>query len=307
MSVEVAMKSLLRLPFCACCFLLILLSAPLLAQKGGGSGGARSGGVMPNSRPGVGAFPNNGENGKPIANCDGIDTCPSGSTPRPLPATPTNDDHACFLTPIAGIHSPTVSVIRLEVPDKARSEHDKACSALDEKKYPEAEKHLKKAIDVYSDYTAAWVLLAQVQELEQKNSDAAESCNRALKIDSGYAPAYLCLAHLAVGERKWTQVEELTTHLLRLNPINASNAYYYNALAYFHLHQLSSAETSALRGIEDNTKDHQPRLHLLLAEIYEKKGDRSSEISELQEYLKRDPHGVEAAEVSTRLKAIEKP
>lgn len=300
------MKSFLRLPFCACCFLLVVLSAPLLAQKGGGSGG-RGGGVIPNAGPGPGAFPNNGSNGKPIAGCDGIDTCPAGTTPRPLPATPTNDDHACFLTPIAGIHSPTVSVTRLEVPDKARGEHDKACSALDEKKYPEAEKHLKKAIDVYSDYTAAWVLLAQVQELEQKNSDAAESCNRALKIDSSYAPAYLCLAHLAVGEKNWTRVEELTNHLLRLHPINASNAYYYNALAYFHLRQLSTAEASALLGIEDNAKDHQPRLHLLLAEIYEKKGDRSSEISELQEYLKRDPHGAEAAEVSTRLKTIEKP
>lgn len=296
------MKSLLSLPFCACCLLLILLSAPLLAQKGGG----RSGGVSPNSRTGPGAFPNNGENGKPIAGCDGIDTCPAGSTPRPLPATPTNDDHACFLTPIAGIHSPTVSVVRLEVPDKARGEYDKACSAVDQKKYPEAEERLKKAIDDYSAYTAAWVLLGQVQELERRNSDAAESCNRAITIDSSYPPAYLCLAHLAVGERNWARVEELTTHLLRLHPINASNAYYYNALAYFHLRQLSSAETSALRGIEDNAKDHQPRLHLLLADIYEKKGDRSSEISELQEYLKRDPHGVDAAQVNTRLKAIEK-
>lgn len=303
------MKSLL------CCFLLIMLSASLLAQKGGsGSGGGGGGAPKGGTNPGPSSAPivNNGStpvyapNGLPFANCDGITTCTT-TTARPLPATPIQDDHACFLTPVAGIHSPTVSVIRLKVPGNAKGEYDKACSKLDHKDYPEAEDHLKRAIGLYPAYAAAWVLLGQVQELEQKNNDAAESCNRALRIDSSYAPAYLCLTDLAAGDKKWDQVEELTNHLLQLHPMNASNAWYYNGLAYYHLDRLSQAEASALRGIEDNKNAHQPLLHLLLARIYEKKGDRSSEISELHQYLKRRPHGVDAAQVNTRLKAIEKP
>ena len=297
------MKFLRKVPFCAFCSLLIVFSAPLLAQRNAApskSGSAAAGSSM------TGYGPYTPANGFAFANCDGVWSCPV-STPRPMPATPLQDDHVCFLTPIAGIHTPTVIVIRLEVPDKARSEYEKACSALNHRKYPEAEEHLLKAINFCPSYGAAWVLLAQVQELEQKTSDAAGSCNRALKIDSNYAPAYLCLAHLAAGEKKWDQVAELTNHLFELHPINASNAWYYNALAYFHLDRLSMAEASALRGIEENRKDHQPLLHLLLARIYEETGNRSSEISELHEYLKRDPHTVDAAMVSKRLALIEKP
>lgn len=294
------MKFLSRLPFLALCF-LIVSSVSLLAQRSAApSKSATAGSSM------TGYGPYTPANGFPFANCDGVWSCPV-STPRPMPATPLQDDHVCFLTPIAGIHTPTVSVIRLEVPDKARSEYEKACSALNHRKYPEAEEHLLKAINFCPSYGAAWVLLAQVQELEQKTSDAAESCNRALKIDSSYAAAYLCLAHLAAGEKKWDQVMELTNHLFQLHPINASNAWYYKALASFHLHQLSTAEASALRGIEDNRKDHQPLLHLLLARIYEETGNRSSEIAELHEYLKRDPHAVDAAVINNRLALIDKP
>lgn len=293
-----------RLPFLAFCFLLVF-STPLLAQRTAGPSRSVSAGsgMAPNATP---YGPYTPANGFLFANCDGVWSCPT-STPRPMPATPLQDDQACFLTPIAGIHSPTVSVIRLEVPEKARNEYGKACAALNHKKYAEAEEHLQKGINLYPSYSAAWVLLAQAQELEQKTSDAAQSCDRAMKIDSSYAPAFLCLAHLAAGEKKWDQVEELTNRLLQLHPLNASNAWYYNALAYLHLDQLSAAESSALRGIEDNRKDHQPRLHLLLARIYEMKGDHSAEASELQEYLKRDPHSVDGEEVSNKLKAIDKP
>lgn len=296
------MKFLRKIPFCALCFLLIVFSAPLLAQRSAAP--SKSAGTVGSPMTGYGPY--TPANGFLFANCDGVWSCPV-STPRPMPATPLQDDHVCFFAPIAGIRASTVSVIRLEVPDKARSEYEKACSSLNRKKYPEAEEHLLKAINFCPSYGAAWVLLAQVQELRQKTTDAAESCNRALKIDSNYAPAYLCLAHLAAGEKKWDQVAQLTDHLLQLHPMNASNAWYYNALASFHLHQLSTAEASAVRGIEDNTKDHQPLLHLLLARIYEETGNRSSEISELHEYLRRDPHTVDAAAISNRLAVIDKP
>lgn len=237
--------------------------------------------------------------------CEGTMSCPS-TTPRPMPATPTHQEPTCFLPPVEGIRSPTVSVIRLEVPAKASREYEKACSDVRHKKYVKAEEHLQKAVNIYSAYTAAWVLLGQMQDSRQKPDEAAESCNRARRIDSSYAPSYLCLAYLDATENKWNELAEITSHLLQLHPINASAAYYYSALAYLRLNNLSSAENSALRGVGDTQKSHQPELHLLLAQIYERRGDRDAEIAQLQEYLKRAPHGNQAAQVNAALRTIAK-
>ena len=224
-----------------------------------------------------------------------------------MPATPIKDDPDCFLVPAAGIHSPTVSLTRLEVPQKAKQEHEKACSALKHKNFSEAEEHLLKALNLYPDYAGAWVLLGQIQELEHKSNDAAQSCGRAHNIDVTYAPAYLCLAYLLAEDKKWEQLRQLTESLLRLHPIYATNAYYYNALAYVNLDKLSAAEISARRGIADSKEHHQPHLHLVLAQIYEKAGQRQLEIDELHEYLKCAPHGNDVENVNNALKIIENP
>jgi hypothetical protein len=300
-----------RIP-CLLFFLLAVVSLPALGQKGGGGGGSHGGGGGAGGKGGApvsgsgaigapvsGSAGNSRTNPWPIGTC-GVDL----SCTQKLPATPTQDDPTCFLTPIQGIQSPTVSVTLLQVPQKAREEYAQACDKLQHKKYAAAEKHLEKAVDLYSGYAAAWVLLGQVQEVEHKTNEASESCNRAMKIDSNYAPPYLCLAHLIAAQGKWKDLSELSGRLLALHPLHASSAYYYNALASFYLNNLASAETTALRGTEDSKQFHRPELHLLLADIYEKKGDRVAEVSQLREYLKRDPHGVAAAQVNKTLKLM---
>lgn len=302
------MQSLPR-KFLKLAFVIFVLSLPIFSQRGGKGGGPPKGGGSGNvPAPGVpaGSAPGspNFSPGTPYPGfCADTLGCPPVN-PRPPSVSPTQDSPTCFLPPVDGIHSSTVSVGRLEVPGKAEHEYHSACSALQHKKYASAEEHLNRAIDVYPAYTAAWVLLGQVQELERKKDNATESCSRAMRIDSTYPSSYLCLAHLMTAKEDWAEVEDLTNRLLQLHPVNASNAYYYNALAYFHLNQLSSAETSALRGVEDTRQLHQPRLHLLLARIYEKKGDRSQEIAQLREFLKRAPHSEDATQASNALKAI---
>lgn len=291
------------------CLFFLVSSEPLVAQRsndGGDNHGQNSGNGLP-AKSALGY----GMSGydpwiASVATCTDAWACPL-STQRPMPATPINDDPDCFLPPVAGIHSPTVSLTRLEVPQKARQELEKACSALKHRKFSEAEEHLLKAVNLYPDYAGAWVLLGQIQELEQKSSDAAESCNRAHKIDASYPPAYLCMAYLQTADKKWEQLRQLTESLLQLHPIYATNVYYYNALAYLNLGNLAAAEASARRGIADSKEHHQPHLHLVLSQVYERAGSRQSEIDELHEYLKCSPHGNDVENVNKVLKRIENP
>jgi len=79
------------------------------------------------------------------------------------------DSESCNSWTESGVHSPTVSAKRLAVPNKATSEYQKACGAFKGKRFMDAEEHLRKAIEAYPDYPAAWVVLGQVLESENKS------------------------------------------------------------------------------------------------------------------------------------------
>ena len=56
----------------------------------------------------------------------------------------------------------------------------------------EAEKHLRKATEIYPNYAAGWVMLGQILETRQQSAGAREACSRASGSDSNHLPAYLC-------------------------------------------------------------------------------------------------------------------
>jgi predicted Zn-dependent protease len=122
---------------------------------------------------------------------------------------------------------------------------------------------LRKAVKQWPKDSAAWVVLGQVLEAQQKTDEAYGACSQPLATDSNYLPAYLCLADISAHSENWNKVL-----------------------------QLSNAD---------------PRVHFLLAQIYEAKGDRESEAAQLREYLKyaSDPNDV--AMVKRYLSELEKP
>ena len=115
-----------------------------------------------------------------------------------------------------------------------------------------------------------------------------------MAIESNYLPAYLCLADISARAQDWHRVLSLSTHALALNSTAVAVSYDYNAAANLHLHNLFEAEKSALRAAEIDKSNIDPRVHFLLAQIYEAKGDRISEATQLHEYLKyaNDPNDV---------------
>ncbi len=194
---------------------------------------------------------------------------------------------ACFLPPLAGIHTPTVKVSALATQAKASPEYAKACRAMADKKFDLAEKQLRKAVQKYAEYSAMWVLLGQVQEKHDETAQARESCLHASKVDPTFVPAYLCLADVAARSQDWNEVLKQSDKALALDPASNAVSYVFNAGANFNLHRLKDAEKSGLRASQFAGDDIDPRqLHYLLAEIYEAKGDLANEMSQLREFLK---------------------
>ena len=221
------------------------------------------------------------------------------------PANIPDTDETCLLWTVAKAQGNTTSVATLKIPGKARDEYKKACSDLRGKKVASAEDHLRKAVQAYPQYAAAWALLGQVLEAANRIGEARGACSQASSVDSSYVPAYLCLADVAAQLNEWHQSLELAGRALALD--SAQNVYgnFYSAMAQLRLGNLSAAERSAVETIDADHLHRVPQAHLLLAQIYGAKHDVRGVSVQLRAYLKVAPSATDSAAVRKRLAEIE--
>jgi tetratricopeptide (TPR) repeat protein len=212
---------------------------------------------------------------------------------KPVPSTIAKDSN-CFLPPLTGLLTPRLGIADLQIPSKAQREYEDGCAALRNNKTGDAESHLRKAVKQWPKYSAAWVVLGQVLEAQQKIEEGHDACSQPLTTDTHYLPAYLCLADISAHSQNWDQVLQLSIRALAIDSTSVAVAYDYHAAANFNLHNLPEAEKSALRAAEIDKNNTDPRVHFLLAQIYEAKGNRADEAAQLREYLKyaSDPNDV---------------
>jgi tetratricopeptide (TPR) repeat protein len=207
-------------------------------------------------------------------------------TMEPLPKPVVIEDEACLPWDLPDMRGATVSALRLGVPSKARNDYEKACAAFKRKKLPEAEQHVRDAIQKYSNYGAAWVMLGQVLQDEQKINDARDACSQGLSVDPTYLPPYLCLAGLLDRENQWGALLTLSDRFFGMNPVGDRYAYYYRAIAHFHLYNLPEAQKNALQAITIDSEHHQPGLYFLSAQIYGEQGDVDDAAAQIRQFLK---------------------
>jgi tetratricopeptide (TPR) repeat protein len=265
-------------------FAIALSVLPMQAQKGGppsgGSGGSRGApGGSPPVRP-----------GPPPMQPGTEPTAQPGvffpTTTQPLPKPVVAEDESCLPWSLPDVRGATVSATRLGVPGKARSQYEKACSAFKKKKWTEAEQHARDAIQEYSKYPAAWVMLGQVLQGEQKMDEAHDACSKPLSVDPTYLPPYLCLAGLLDLEKNWDDLLTLSDRFLGMNPAADMYAHYYRGLALFQLHNLPEAQKIVLQAVALDAEHHQPGLNFLLAQIYGQQRDLADATLQIQQFLK---------------------
>jgi hypothetical protein len=265
--------------------LMIALSAlPIRAQKsgppGGGSGGSRgTPGGGSSSRP----VPPPIQPGWTQPNSQPEVLIP---TPEPLAKPVVVEDEACLPWDLPDVRGATVSAIRLGVPAKARSQYEKACGSFKKLKLADAEQHARDAIQKYPKYLAAWVMLGQVLEGEQKLNEAHDACTQPISVEPTYLPPYLCLAGLLNREKKWDDLLTWSDRFFGVNPGGDMYANYYRGLALFHLRKLPEAQKCILAAIAIDGAHHQPGFYFLLAQTYGEQGDVAGATLQVQQFVK---------------------
>jgi Tfp pilus assembly protein PilF len=206
---------------------------------------------------------------------------------------------------IGGVQSgSTVSVTSYQVPDKARKEYEKAIKALQQQQTKSAEEHLRKAVEIYPKYAAAWVSFGELHKQVGLIEEAKADFEKAIEADPNYVTPYVHLAYFSANSREWVDVLKLTEQAIRLDPLAFADAHFLNAVANFNLQHLEEAKRSALRAAELDQQHRIPRIHHLLSAIYEASGDRELAAAQLREYLKIAPTSPEAAAARERLQQL---
>jgi len=214
----------------------------------------------------------------------------------------------------------TLNASAYKAPKDARRAYEKGLEAEKHGKLADARQCFEKAVEIYPKYTNAWFQLGAVlQNLAEKES-ARTAYTHATTIDSKFLPPYLSLASMAYEAEDWTQVLNLTNHVLNLDPLKYANvtgyildldpvdyaeAYFYNSAANYNLNKIEDAENSGLKAERLDLRPRFPQLHLLLAEIFARKNNYATAIAETKIYLELAPHAKNADRVRERLAKLE--
>jgi Tfp pilus assembly protein PilF len=209
------------------------------------------------------------------------------------------------LRPTGGTAASSISITSMKAPDDARTEFDKGRKDFFNKKYEKAEKHLKKATELFPQYAAAWDILGRDQRMLKQDEDAEKSFLSSIKADDKYISPYMQLAGMNAAKANWSEVLRLTDKVASLDPASRPDAYFLSAIARYNLKQLAQAEISARKAV-DADKEHQfPRAALLLGNILQTKGDNKGAAEQFRNYLKMEPNSQDAPRLQAYLAKVD--
>ena len=207
-----------------------------------------------------------------------------------------------ILRPLSQTKASTISLNSLKAPQDAQKSYDSARKSLQKKKpnYDKALKELDKAVKAYPSYAAAWQLIGECRQANNDLPAAKDAFEKALAADDHFISPYLSLAALEIENKRWPEAEQLTKHLLDLNPY-VVRGHFLHAIASFNTGDLDAAVESARTIQKSDEAKNYPLSHYILGFALANKGDVGSAASELQIFLKEQPDSQYAARVKTVL------
>ena len=200
----------------------------------------------------------------------------------------------------------TISAASLAAPKDARKAYEKGLDALKKKKFDDAQLNFEKAVEVYPHYATAWYELGMLQA-GQGNMDLAHSYfDKASECDPRFVQPYLQVSILELQASRWQSLADVTDKVLKLDPFDYPQAFYFNAVANYNLHNMEAAEKSALTAERLDTRHTIPKVSHLLGLILTYKKDYAGAAERLKAYLQFAPEATDAAKVRSLLAEVEK-
>jgi tetratricopeptide (TPR) repeat protein len=200
----------------------------------------------------------------------------------------------------------TVSAVSLAAPKDAKKAYDKGLEALKKEKFEDAGKNFEKAVEAYPNFASAWYELGLLQAGQGKMDMARKYFDKSLECDPKFVKPYLQISILELQSSRWHGLADVTDKLVKLDPFDYPEAFFYNAVANFNLQNVDAAEKSALAAERLDTRHAIPKVSQLLALILTLKKDYAGAAEHFRTYLKFAPDAKDAAKVRSQLAEVEK-
>ena len=200
----------------------------------------------------------------------------------------------------------TISMVSLAAPKDAKKAYDKGMEAVKKQKWDDAEKNFEKAVEAYPRYATAWYELGLIQAGAGKPDMARSYFNRALDCDPKFMKPYMQIAVLHLTAKRWQELADVTDKMVKLDPFDYPQAYFFNSVANYNMHNLDAAEKSGLEAERLDTRHLYPKVNYLLGLVLAQRKDYEGAAKELKTYLKLDPKADDAATARSQLDTIEK-
>src|ERR1019366_1084236 len=140
----------------------------------------------------------------------------------------------------------TISAVSLAAPKDAKKAYEKGLDAIKKKKFDDAQTSLEKAVEAYPNYATAWYELGMLQAGQGKMDLAHSYFDKASECDPKFVQPYLQVSILELQASRWQGLADVTDKVLKLDSFDFPQAFYFNAVANYNLHNMEAAEKSAL-------------------------------------------------------------
>jgi len=199
-----------------------------------------------------------------------------------------------------------VSATELAAPKSARKAYEKGLELIQKKKLDDAQASFTKAVEEYPRYAAAWAQLGSVVA-DKGDADAARHAfEQSISADPKYVVPYVEMSLLELRAHHWKELADTSEKAFRLDPFNYPQAYFFNAVAHYNLHELDAAEESARRAEKLDTRHQVPQISHLMGTILADRHDYKGAAAEMRDYLKLAPEAQDAAQARSQLERFDK-
>jgi len=228
------------------------------------------------------------------------------------------------LLPKAGTNviPPNRTVPAQNLPKAAREALERAMKLAKENKSTDAVAALQEAIKIYPDYFDAHLLLGGEYLKMEKLNDAIAAFEQARKINPKDDRVYRGFGQVLMVQKNYPLASQVFAEAARLNPSDPGILLMHATALIEHAivinpaaskeaaaereNSLAMAEKSLAKAFEMSGKKL-AAVHLQMARLYERKGDRARAADEIEKYLKMAPDDKKADAYRAAIKTLRSP
>jgi tetratricopeptide (TPR) repeat protein len=206
-----------------------------------------------------------------------------------------------------------------DVPKPAAQAFEQAQKLEHEGKRPEAIIKIREALRIFPAFFEAHLALGNYFVKDGLFKEAIDELDRAREINPNDDRLYQSFGLIMIAQQNYRMAFAVLNEAARLNPKNPANPYM-NGVAHIEYAALiDPSQSESARKDRDKALDDAERfllnagdlsghkladVHLQLARIYEKRGDRARAANELEEYLKKSPDAKNAQAIREAIRKL---